>query len=188
MAGALPYAAIALSVLGTTQSANAQQQAGALAAQQGQAQRSAAEFQATELDQQAGQDRASSQHQAVDARRQATFAESRAQALAAASGGGASDPTVVTNSARITGEGEYSALTALFNGEERARGLETQGNLARFTGQQQQLAGNYRQDAYNSGADVTLMNGATSLYQKYGVPAPTVDQTINNLNGYRGYR
>lgn len=74
----------------------------------------------------AGLERASAQRDAMEQQRQARLLESRALAVAAASGGGASDPTVVNTIANIAGEGEYRALTALYNGEEQALGLEAE--------------------------------------------------------------
>lgn len=79
---------------------------------------------ADQLDEQAGKERATSQRASIEERRQAATVSSRALALAAASGAGASDPSVINNIADIEGEGEYRALTALYNGEETARGQE----------------------------------------------------------------
>lgn len=79
---------------------------------------------AKQLERNAGLERATSQRQSIEERRQAELASSRALALAAASGGGADDPTVVNTIADIEGEGEYRALTALYNGDQSARGME----------------------------------------------------------------
>ena len=65
-----------------------------------------AKIRAVQLEEKAGQERAISQRKAVNVRRQAKLAESRALALAAASGGGASDPTVMNIISGIAGEGE----------------------------------------------------------------------------------
>lgn len=79
---------------------------------------------AKQLERNAGLERATSQRQSIEERRQAELASSRALALAAASGGSADDPTVVNTIADIEGEGEYRALTALYNGDQSARGME----------------------------------------------------------------
>ncbi len=80
--------------------------------------------QAAQLDAQAGLERASSQRAAIDEKRQARLLASRGLAVAAASGGGADDPSVVNALAGIEGEGEYRALTALYNGDQTASGME----------------------------------------------------------------
>lgn len=118
-------------------------------------------FQADQLDAQAGMERASSQRQAIDERRQATLAESRGLALAAASGGGADDPTVVNAIAGIHGEGEYRALTAMYNGEERARSDEAQAAAKRSGAKSVKTAGVL--DAMG-----TILSAGTSLYDRYG--------------------
>ena len=75
---------------------------------------------AAQLEVQAGQERATSQRQSIEERRQARLASSRALAIAAASGGGSDDPSVVNAIANIEGEGEYRALTALYEGNVQA--------------------------------------------------------------------
>lgn len=82
--------------------------------------------QAGQLDAQAKDDRASSQRRSMEERRQARIAGSRALAVAAASGGGASDPSVINRIAELEGEGEYRALSALYEGETEARTKEAQ--------------------------------------------------------------
>jgi len=124
-----------------------------------------AQFKADQLEQKAGQERAVSQRKADSARRTSRYAESRALALAAASGGGASDPTVVNIMAGIAGEGEMAAQSALYEGEERARGSEMAADASRYEGAQAKRAGNIK-------AGTTLMSsfskfGNQSLTEKY---------------------
>jgi len=124
-----------------------------------------AQFKAKQLEQKAGQERAVSQRKAASARRTARYAESRALALAAASGGGASDPTVVNIMAGIAGEGEMAAQAALYEGEERARGSEMGAEASRYEGTQAKRAGYIK-------AGTTLMSsfskfGNQSLTEKY---------------------
>jgi len=121
------------------------------------------QFQAQQLEQKAGQERSVSQRKADSVRRKARFAESRALALAAASGGGASDPTVVNIMSGIAGEGEIASQTALYEGEERARGLEMAAETARYEGKQAKRAGYIK-------AGTTLMSSiaaGSSLTEKY---------------------
>jgi hypothetical protein len=116
------------------------------------------EFQAVQLDQNAGQSRAAGQREATEQRRQARLANSRLRALA---GGGGADPTIVRLSQDIAGEGELRALTAMYEGEERARGMETAATAKRMGGASAAQAGNIRSFG-------TILGGGSSLYDKYG--------------------
>ena len=131
------------------------------AVQQGNAQKKAANYQAAQREQQAGQDRATSQRQAIGQRKQANLVASRTRANAAASGGGAFDPNVVDILGDIEGQGEYNALSALFNGEERARGMEMQASAARYQGRQAQTAG------YTKAASTLLDGASQAAMMKY---------------------
>lgn len=83
--------------------------------------RQAANFEAAQMRQNANTAQAASQRTAFDIDRQTQFITSRALAVAAASGGGASDPTVVRIIARDAGEGAYQKQLALYGGQDRAR-------------------------------------------------------------------
>ena len=86
----------------------------------------------------AGQARAAAQRGAAEERRKARLVQSRARAVAE---GGASDVGVVNTMADIAAEGEYRALTALYEGEERARGYEDTAAARRYSGRQSLLSG-----------------------------------------------
>jgi hypothetical protein len=99
---------------------------GALAAdKQGRAAAAAAKAQAK------GEAAAASQEAAED-RRQARYAASRAQAVAAASGAGGVG--AINKIAEIEGEGEYRALMRLHNGGQRANIAMSQARAARDEG------------------------------------------------------
>ena len=139
--------------------------------QQGKSADEQAKYQAEQLEQRAGQQRAVSQRKALEQRRRAGIAESRALALAAASGGGASDPTVTNLMAGIAGEGELAYQTAIYEGEERARGSEMGAEAKGYEGKQAKRSGYI-------GAASTLLSGAASmgkgLTEKYAPsPAPS---------------
>ncbi len=119
----------------------------------------AARFQAQQLETAAGQERAAAQRAAEEQRRQARLAGSRLQAVA---GGAGSDPTVMNLAADIAGEGEYRALTALFEGESRARGMEGQARAARYEGKQARTAGMMK------AATTVFSAGSNSMLEKYG--------------------
>lgn len=127
--------------------------------------RRAAEFQAKQAEYNAGQSRAASHLAAADQERRARLVASRAQAVAAASGAGASDPTVMDIISGIAKEGSYRSRLALYEGEDRARTLETQAQALRYGGRGARNAG------VISGV-TSLLKGGTSLYEKYGKGGP----------------
>ena len=126
------------------------------------------------LEQNAGQERAASQRTAAEERRRARLAGSRAQAVAAASGGGASDINVTDAISDLEGEGTFRALTALYNGDQSAKGLEAaaydkrneaamkryEGDLYAYQGRQARKAGGVK-------AISTLIGGAAGIAGKY---------------------
>lgn len=94
----------------------------------------AAKYVSAQLRQNAGQAQAASQRQAFDIDRQTQMIQSRALAVAAASGGGASDPGVVSIMAQTASEGAYRKAMALFNGDDKAAGMESQAEAAMYEG------------------------------------------------------
>jgi hypothetical protein len=124
---------------------------------QGRSAAAAANSQAAQLDVRAGQSRAIGQRGAQEERRKAALVASRLQAVA---GGGASDPTVVKLASDIAGEGEYRAMTALYEGEEAARGDENAASVARATGKAARRASNI-------GTVSNMFSGGSTLYTKY---------------------
>lgn len=117
--------------------------------------------QADQLDANAGLERASSQRAAIDERRQARLVASRGLALAAASGGGADDPSVVNALAGIEGEGEYRALTALYNGDQSAAGMEADAAAKRRGAKSVKTAGLIK-------AAGSILSTGASVYDRYG--------------------
>lgn len=145
--------------------------AGQAARSAGQAARGAAYFKAAQLDQNAQSVVAAGQRNAEDERLKATLLASRALAVAAASGGGASDPTVTKVITDIAGRGAYNAGMALYNAEEQARQLTTGAEAERYGGRIAEAGGKQRQAAYDFGAASKFAQGA-SLFSKYGRNGP----------------
>lgn len=135
-AAAAPYIAAA----GTVISADQQRRAGEI-------DKMNADFQASQLERNANTAAAESQREAIKVRREAKYAESRARALAASSGGDASDPTVVHLINGIQDEGEYSALSALYNGNSQYGAMNTAAAVSRGTGKAAKNAGYARAGA-----------------------------------------
>jgi len=166
------YLPVALSVLGMFQQSAGAKQAGAAAKTNAEAQANAAEFQAKQLEQQAGQSMATGQRQSMEQLRQAKLVQSRAIALAAASGAGASDPTVVRLMGQIGAEGAYRAGVAMYQGEEQARQMRLKAAGARYEGEAALISGQARSDAYSTASTASLLSGAGTLFARYGMGGP----------------
>jgi hypothetical protein len=172
-------AATAVAVVGTLASASAQ---ASQAKYEGAAQQQVANFQAKQLERKAGQERAVSQREAIEERRRARLARSKALAIAGASGGGTGG-TAADILADLTAEGELNAGAALYEGEETARGLETQAAATRAEGKYASSAGSYaakniRRAGYLSAVGTT-MQGAASMYSKYWPQDDTTTAAAN---------
>lgn len=160
--------ATVLSTVGTIVSANS---AASVARAEGKQARQIGEWQAAQLKQQAGQERASAQRQAIEERRKATLAVSRARAISAGSGGSATDPTVMKIYGDLASEGESNALTALWEGEESARGLEAQAGASLYEGAAAYQGSKYKSSAYRRAGYLqgvgTALAGTSDFYTKY---------------------
>lgn len=97
--------------------------AGTIAA--GQAEKRNADYIAKQEEMRGQEEFAASQREAQQYKREASLAQSRAQALAAASGGGAGTdaPTIVKIMSDTAGQGQLNASTALYGGVSRRAGL-----------------------------------------------------------------
>ncbi len=139
--------------------------------------RQAAQFQAAQYQQNANSAAASSQRTAFDVNRQTQFVTSRALAVAAGSGGGASDPTVVNLIARDAGQGAYESAAALYGGADRARLDTEQAGAKEFEGKNTEL-NSFEVGAagYVGGATNLLRSQArgASLMQRFGGSGPQV--------------
>ena len=82
-----------------------------------------ADFEAAQLEAKGKEEFAAAQRDAEAKRREGALITSRQQALAAASGGGADDPTIVKLMTDTVAEAEFNASTAMYGGEQRKRGL-----------------------------------------------------------------
>jgi hypothetical protein len=195
MAAVVPFIPYIVAAAGTFMQMQGQQAAGRAEAARGRRLKQLGEFEAAQLEVNAGQELASSQRTAMEEERQARFAESRALAVAAASGGGASDPTVQKIISDISGMGAYRKSVALYEGEERARQMRLGAATRRMEGEAGLQAGAAAQRAYNIGAAGSLLSGAgrigtaiyeRSLLQKYGGGGPNAT-TRTNQDSYGGY-
>jgi hypothetical protein len=144
----------ALNLLGTGVSAGGQIISGQQA-------KKASKAEAAEFERLAGEEKAAAQRKAAEKRRQMNLLLSRSQAVSAASGAGATDPTVLATEGGIVEEGEYQAGVETYLGETRARGYQGKAALARAEGD----------DASTSSlisAGGTILSGIGSYYDRYG--------------------
>lgn len=140
----------------------------------------AAAYQSAQLRQAAGQAQAASQVEAQDVQRRADLVASRALAVAAASGGGASDPTVVNTIAGIAQEGAYRKAVALYKGDEEARKLTMQAEASQYEAANKAYGERLTALGGFIGAGTSLAKGMarqSSLLQKYGGGGPKLDFT-----------
>lgn len=136
---------------------------------QGKAAKTEADYEANQLNQNADNQMASAEQREVAQNLQTKYVLSTAQARAAAGGAAATDPTVTTNMMTIAGQGQFRALTDLYQGQAAAQADTTKATADIFGGQQGQASGQTKMYS-------TILGGASSLYDKYGSVPPWVQQ------------
>jgi hypothetical protein len=161
-----------MTAVGGVTSAMASRDAGKTARLEGRLRQEMEQFRARLFTQQAGLAIASSQRTAHEERRRAKLVESRALAVAAASGTDASSSGVMNLIANIAGEGAYRSAVALYEGEERAKQLRIEGVMASWSGDTAAFAGRSRQAAHKLEAAGTIMSTMGSMYTKYARNTP----------------
>lgn len=150
-----------MSVMGHRQQARAYENAG-------RQQNLAAQAEAIQLEDNAKTAVGVGQINATEESRLGRLRASRALAVAAASGGGASDPTVVNLIAKIAGESHYRAMADLYAGNDQARSMRNQAAMTRYGGEMAEAEGKQAARASRFAATATALTGAMSLYSKYG--------------------
>lgn len=128
----------------------------------------AAQVEAAQMETAAGQAQAVAQRNADEEHRKADLVMSRALAVAAASGGGASDPTVTNIISRIAGEGTYRGMMALYAGEEEARDMRNRARATRYSGEVSRYEGEQMKRASKLSAIKTAITGAAGMYERFG--------------------
>lgn len=130
----------------------------------GMQQRRAADQNAAMLHQEAGQSVASGIQGAISTRRQADYVASNARARIAGSGMTTTGTTAENIVGQIEGEGEYRALTSLYQGKDSAQQLDLRAQGVRNEGKAAETAG------WMSGIS-SVLTGGSSFYDKYGATA-----------------
>ena len=173
--GALPVVGGVMSAIGigamiggTVLQYRAQRDAAKAEEQAAAMKREAAYKEAAHMEVQAVQAVAASQRDMLQERKNARLLESRALAVAAASGAGASDTTVVNIISNIAAEGAYRSSLALYEGQERSRQLRIGAEIRRAGGDLQAEYGRQSAEAHRIASVGTLFSGAGTLIGRYG--------------------
>lgn len=124
------------------------------------ARRAEAAYQASALERRAKDQVAAGMRGAAEERRQGELAISRIRAVAAASGGGATDPTVINLIAGAASEAEYRARIAMYQGESNAAAMREQAKLTRYGAE-------YEARGYETLAVTTLIGGLAGSASTY---------------------
>jgi hypothetical protein len=183
ISGGLGLASGALGLSGAYSSAEGTLLGSSIAAQgaldAGNAERTAAYYKAAGLRQNAQAERAGSQVDTFNLLKKRDDLQSTLQARAAASGGGATDPTVLALSDQVEKQGTLSALTEMWKGEDRARGLVDQARGAEMTGDASydaaglrargiQVEGQSKADAAITSGYANLLDKGSTMFDRFG--------------------
>ena len=133
----------------------------------GRAQQQQAEYQAKQAQIAAGQERASGQRDMIERNRRLILAQSRATAIGAAQGG-TMDTSFLNIMSALESEGQYAKDFALFESEDRARGLEQQSDLLKYEGRNARIAANTEAKSKTMSTLASTVMSAGTLYEKYG--------------------
>lgn len=127
----------------------------------GKSAQAAADIEAARIEEIAGETRATAQRTAQEVERQGKLQQSRALAVAASSGAGASDPGFVGQMSQLAAETNYRKMVAMYEGESEAEQLELQAAETRKAGKQ-------AKEAAYIGAASNVLSSGSSLLGKYG--------------------
>jgi len=155
---------------GTLLNTSAQIAKGNAALQVAQGRKIASEYEAGQLDTEAGMSRGVGMRNAADVARSVELINSAALARAAASGAGASDPTVMNVLAKTAGEGAYRQTLAMYEGEAQARLDTMRAGALRYEGDLSVSEAKTAKQSTNIGAASTLLTGGAnmmSMFSKY---------------------
>ena len=149
------------------------------ALQAGQADRDAAYYKAAGLRQYAQAERAGGQRDFFNIQDKVKDMQSTLVARAAASGGGVTDPTVMALSDQIEERGSLAALTEMWKGQDRARGLVDSARGAEMSGDAALRGAELRSkgilleseskaSATKTAGWASLLNGGATMFDRFG--------------------
>jgi len=148
------FAPLAMNVFGTIMGAKGEYDSARAVKQK-------AAYEAQQLRVNAGQTEAAGQIDAAAETRKSKLLQSRALALAAASGGGALDPSVVKIISGLAGEGKLASQMQMYNAGERARVMRSQAAATEY-------GALLESKAHKTKALSTILSGAASIYSTLG--------------------
>lgn len=131
------------------------------AIKQGEAAQQAAKYQAQQETAAAQQASALATRDAAVKQQKSDVVQSRLRAVAAASGAGAADPTVLDLTSALSSMGEYDVASALYEGSARNLAFINQAAATRYQGEQERTAGIIRGTS-------SILGTAGSLAMRYG--------------------
>lgn len=190
MAVAAPYlmaASAGMTILGGISQANAQRAAGETAYQNALQRNAMAQQVAQQQEAAATAEVAAGQRQDIEAKRKGMLMASRATAVMAASGAGIDKKLV----ASLIGEGDYAGSVAEYNAGEKARALDNQAKMTRYSGQAGIWSGGNDKAALDTRASNTLVStiggAGLSLASKYGDPKPGSEGIDSEIASWSQY-
>lgn len=133
----------------------------------GRKKQAANEFEAQQLEQEGQQSVGIGMRNASDVVRNVSLVNSAALARAAASGAGASDPTVLKVLAQTAGEGAYRQALAMYEGEAQQRLDQMRASALRFEGNMNVNEAQAAKKQADFGAASTLLSGAAKAYSMF---------------------
>jgi hypothetical protein len=157
-------ASAGLTAVGTIAGGNA-------AAAQGEAEQTAANFEAKQLDIKAKDEFATGQRQAQQYQRQKKLALSTLQTRASGSGFAATDPSTLALADEISTYGTLQEQMALYGGESRQQDMNLAAAGRRFSGASAAALGKAKQTGAYLSAGGTILGGISTMAGKYGKQA-----------------
>lgn len=144
--------------------------------------KAAGDFEAAQQELAASESSGVAMRAAQDEVLKARMVNSTALARAAASGAGASDPTVMAVLSRTAGEGAYRSAVAMYEGEAQARLDRMRAAALRYQGEVGVADAEAAASSYDMGMASTLLNGgvkALSMFDKYWA-GPKSESTVTD--------
>ena len=156
---------------------------GANAAQLGQMQQGAKQFESTQDVMNSAADIAGAQRSAIDIGQRANLLRSSAVASSAAGGVNAGTGSALTNEAQISSRGKYAAALDLFNGESASSSDLNKAAAAQYTGTMDLIGGQMQKKASTYAAVGTLASAGATAFKAYGGSMPNFGSGID-LSGF----
>jgi len=160
-------ATMGLQAAGTAISASSTIAGGNNAAAMGVLQQQADQWRATQMKDQEGSEIGAAQRQMLDTQFKTKMLQSTVRANAAAGGVNAATGSPAQVSSAIAQRGQYQSLMDLWQGQNRAVGLENEATGLNYSGDVSVAAGEMERQAAQQRAAATIAGGGSSLFKTY---------------------